>query len=668
MATDSDMEKRLERFSTPVLILAGVAIILYIFELFRFIPASLRVLMLWVNFLIDLVFLTDLTAKLIILKGKYVRSPWFFIDLVSTIPIISSTIELMGAVGPQLQATRAARGTRVARIARVARTARLAKMAKLDDVTKAVRDVRGQGFFKAPSTEETQTPSFNQALLVSVPVLLIFFMASAYYLTHQEVSQLEANLTRQVEASSTEAAIQQIPEYLSPHTARTSRVDKIYVSKKIDGRTIEFAFSAEQAHVRADRVQGLILVFTLLTVACVVYMSTSLASDQGEEEEESILLNFLSPSIVDKLDTNPEMVERFYSRWLSVFFVSIKGFTGVSAEGTENAEALAIRRRRIMDIVRNQIVVVHQGILDKFMGDTVMGWMGGPFSTYWNEVAALRERLALDELEFAEQDIWRLSQEIDALEQDSDAVLHVDNPDSTLPADREERLDYLKNLLQDVEANRTTLLAKHQAAKAETPDLEAQHEEAMQRYKREVAKTVVLCGLEVWEAVSQQVGDDAFNALSIGMASGSVFVGNFGSTDQIGFSVLGPTVDRAAWLEPAAAQCDATLLIDLETYELVKETTDLQFRMLPYLAVTGVSEPLMTYEPFKAGMVSQPFLDAFHEGVFAVERQDLESAIASFERADQLREGGDTASLKWKAECEAALRDGRQLEIKTIET
>lgn len=76
-------ERRLERLSMPVLILAGIAIVLYLLELFRFIPASLHGVMLWVNFLIDFVFLLDLIAKVVILGTKYVKSPWFLIDLVA---------------------------------------------------------------------------------------------------------------------------------------------------------------------------------------------------------------------------------------------------------------------------------------------------------------------------------------------------------------------------------------------------------------------------------------------------------------------------------------------------------------------------------------------------------------------------------------------------------
>ncbi|MDH3602773.1 MAG: adenylate/guanylate cyclase domain-containing protein, partial [Candidatus Tectomicrobia bacterium] len=448
--------------------------------------------------------------------------------------------------------------------------------------------------------------------------------------------------------------------------AREPHIQKVFLTREIDGRLREFAFSAAAAHTRADRVQGLILVFVLLTVAGVVYMSSSWAKDQEKEEEESILTQFLSPAIVEKLNTNPEVVERFYSQWLSVFFVAISGFRQAAETGAEDIEAVALRRRRVMDIVRRQTVVAYNGIVDKFMGDTVMGWIGGPFSAHWNRLASFRERLALDELAFVEQDIRSLTREIDLIERGQNTDPTNEAAEAGLPSGREERLAYLRDALRELEANQTALLEKQQAAKLEDPSLEARHDEAMQEYKKQAATSAVLCCLAIWEEVAHQESEDAFHDLSIGIASGSVSVGNFGSTDQIGFTVLGPTVDRAARLEPASAQCGCKLLIDLQTYELVKDAADLRFRLLPRIPVAGDSTPLATYEPFKGDTVSQDFLEAFHEGVFAAQRDELEKAITHFEQAQQLRDGGDAPSRLWIEACQAALQEGRKIEVKTI--
>lgn len=354
---NSNLERRLELFSIPVLVLAGVAIILYILELFRLIPASMRVPMLWINFLIDFVFLADLISKVVILRGKYIKSPWFLIDLISTLPIISSTMELMGSLGPQLQSTRAARGARVARVARVARIARTARLARVARAATAARAARG-AFLKSDSGDE-ETPLFNRALLISIPLLLVIFMVMAYSITQQEVNLLSRHISQQLATAQNLEQVADIPEYLNARQMRDPQIQKVFVMAEIDGRLREFAFSVSEAHVRADRMQDLMLVFVLLTVGGVVHMSSSLSADQVEEEGESILRQFLSPAIVDKIDTNPEVVERFYSQWLSVFFIAISGFKEAVETEPNNIEAVALRRRQVMDIVRHQTVVAH---------------------------------------------------------------------------------------------------------------------------------------------------------------------------------------------------------------------------------------------------------------------------------------------------------------------
>ena len=61
------------------------------------------------------------------------------------------------------------------------------------------------------------------------------------------------------------------------------------MTKEIGGRILEFAFSTAEAHERADRAQGFMLIIVLLTTIGVVYMSRSLTTDQTKGEEISIL-------------------------------------------------------------------------------------------------------------------------------------------------------------------------------------------------------------------------------------------------------------------------------------------------------------------------------------------------------------------------------------------
>ena len=654
------MERRLERLNTTVLVLAGIAIVLYLLDLFRLVPNALSAPIWWITFFIDAVFLIDLCAKMVMLRAAYIKSPWFLIDLLSTLPIISSTVELLGSVGPQLEATRVARGARLARVTRMARVARFARTARAARIATALQAIRGQSFSKDPSAEQ-DTPSFDRSLMIVIPIMLVCIMAISYLLTSQELSALQTRHAQQVEEAATEAEIQRIPEYLNAQRARALRTEKIYVTKEIGGRILEFAFSTAEAHERADRTQGFMLIIVLLTTVGVVYMSRSLTTDQTKGEEISILHQFLSPSIVEKIDSNPEVVERFYRQWLSVCFITMQGFVYATEADSENIEALALQRRRVMDIVRYQVVEAYRGVVDKFIGDTVMVWLGGPFSVPWQRLASFRERLFVDELEFVEQDIRSVARKIEEIKLEQAAEDIENHMETERLLTSQAQSVFLEEVRRELEAKRETLLAKHEEAKRDTPSLEARHQEAVKRYKMQAAKAAVLCCLDICDDLAKQTGTHVFRELSIGVASGPVSIGNFGSTQQIGFTVIGPTVDRAASLDPMAAQYGCRLLIDLETYELIKESTELQFRMLPYIAINSGAAPIATYEPFKRETVDQAFFDAFHEGVFAMQHNQLEKAIQCFKTANTLRDGGDVASLLWVEACETVLRDHRNL-------
>ncbi len=77
----------------------------------------------------------------------------------------------------------------------------------------------------------------------------------------------------------------------------------------------------------------------------------------------------------------------------------------------------------------------------------------------------------------------------------------------------------------------------------------------------------------------------------IGVASGSCTVGNFGSRQQLTYTVLGSTVNVAARLEAAAQPGE--VLISQETYDMVLHA----FRCTPQpeLYVKGIARPLQTY-------------------------------------------------------------------------
>ena len=80
---------------------------------------------------IDVIFLCDLGLKIIVQKKRYVLSPWFVIDFLSTVPVLGSIFQFLG-FDPAL---RAIRGFRFLRSIRGLRTIRILKELRLINTT-----------------------------------------------------------------------------------------------------------------------------------------------------------------------------------------------------------------------------------------------------------------------------------------------------------------------------------------------------------------------------------------------------------------------------------------------------------------------------------------------------------------------------------------------------
>ena len=301
----SGAEKLLERSNTPILVLAILAIVLYVLELFRVVPRSLMLPFLWVNFLIDFIFLLDLMAKCSILGRNYLKSPWFFIDLLSTLPIISSAFELVGAMGPQLQATRVARGARVARIARVARVARLAKVARVARLATAIRANQGLSFLKM-DTGEQETPTFNRSLFIGVPLLLLGFIIASSFITNSEVNKLQGIIQQEINQAQTAENLAAIQQKYDVTKALNPLLENTILTSSTG---IEVPISLQSAYSRADRITGIMLLVVLLTIGISVFISSSLAKDRSKKREQSILSQCFSPAIVNKFYNSPEVID-----------------------------------------------------------------------------------------------------------------------------------------------------------------------------------------------------------------------------------------------------------------------------------------------------------------------------------------------------------------------
>ena len=261
-----------------------------------------------------------------------------------------------------------------------------------------------------------------------------------------------------------------------------------------------------------------------------------------------------------------------------------------------------------------------------------MGWVGGHFSEHWDLQKDVREKLFIDELDLIHQDIKKIEREIKNQQSKGEA---------------ENEITELQAVLEVARKDKKTLIAQQKSAIEQDPELEANYKKMSRKYQQAIAKSAVSCCLRIAVEVAKIEDADGLQKLKMGIGTGPVLVGNFGSSDQIAFTVLGPTVNRAARLEPASAQMGCNILVDDNTHDLLKDNEAFMFRKVPRISVKGIDNDLITFEPFFANQVTQPFLDKFNEGGLAIEEGKNKQAIACFKEANELRTGGDTASRLW---------------------
>ena len=188
------------------------------------------------------------------------KSIWFGVDLVSCLPIISSLMEVLSNIyNFGLEGTRAARGARFTNIVRASR------MTKVSRMLKSLRLARGINVFKTQHFEPDEMPTFETALKITIPILIASFLVISCY--------------------------------------------------------FEFFFNVQ--NISAGVIQGCLLLLVLFTATVSIYISQSFSRDQSNSQQLNVLRRFFSPRMIETLEKNEDLIERYYQRWLSVFLLTL---------------------------------------------------------------------------------------------------------------------------------------------------------------------------------------------------------------------------------------------------------------------------------------------------------------------------------------------------------
>jgi adenylate cyclase len=145
------------------------------------------------------------------------------------------------------------------------------------------------------------------------------------------------------------------------------------------------------------RLPSIILASTLLgaTTACVTYIVSSMLKLHRESVRKERLSRFLAPEVIEEITTKPELLHlATETRQASILFADIRGFTTLS----EQFPAAEIGRllNTFLEEMTAAIMDNH-GMVDKYIGDAIMGVFGVPVARGDHATDAVRAALDMQE-------------------------------------------------------------------------------------------------------------------------------------------------------------------------------------------------------------------------------------------------------------------------------
>ncbi len=291
-------ERIIDRLDRPLVVLAIVAVVVYLLQLRGIMRAHAVGSSLAMG--LDAVFLIDLALKLVVLRGRYLRSAWVLVDVFSCLPALTWLVGV-----PWM---RALRFTRLFRILRVLRGLRvLRSLQHLPGLARRAREQAEEG------------RRFRVAVNLGVLAYSGAFLGVMTWL-HQDLGE--------------------------------------------DSPT---AASAE----------FFLVLGALLATALFLHLMHHQVNEAAWTQLRSLLNIALPGQVAEHFLRHPNAYQERHRAPATTVFIDFVGFSSTVEQLRTDVSALAQHLERAMDVVVERLVE-HDLIVDKFIGDAVMAFRGGP--------------------------------------------------------------------------------------------------------------------------------------------------------------------------------------------------------------------------------------------------------------------------------------------------
>jgi class 3 adenylate cyclase len=123
------------------------------------------------------------------------------------------------------------------------------------------------------------------------------------------------------------------------------------------------------------------LVLAAVLAFPLVYAYRFVVEDREKRWVQHAFRHYLAPALVEQLMENPQVLKLGGdSRWITVMFTDIAGFTTISESLKDTPDKLVELMNRYLTLM-SSVVARHEGYVDKFIGDAVMAVWGAPLQT-----------------------------------------------------------------------------------------------------------------------------------------------------------------------------------------------------------------------------------------------------------------------------------------------